>query len=312
MILLRKRDLIVPVRSVQRVRGRFKLEAVNQGDGRRRVLADWFPNLITNGGLDDWASGNDNWLLYCAVGSGNRAPADTDTALQTLVGSTSSTVSTSTGTQATAPYYGWTTYQYNFPAGTATGNLSEIGVGKATTALFSRALILDGTGAPTTITVLSNEALYATYQIQQYVPTADVVGNVTIAGVVYSYTVRAGNATEQYWEPQTSDAPVPVAAVVSNGAIGPITGNISGTSTAGGATYSSSAYTPGSYVQDSTITFGLTAGNVTGGITAMSVQFGSAFGNGNKGWFQYGFGTAIPKDGSHVLTLSVSNSWARG
>lgn len=312
MILIPKRELILPTRAgVRCMRGRFRLEAVNQGDGCRRLLADWFPNLITNGGLDDLASSNDNWLGYCAVGSGNTAPADTDTALQTLVGSTSSTISTTSGSQSSAPYYGWTTVQYNFPAGTATGNLSEIGVGKSTTALFSRALILDGGGSPTTITVLSTEALYATYQIQQVVPTADVLGTVTIAGVLYNYTVRAGNATAKYWQPQTSDAPVPVAATVSNGAIGPITGDISGTTAAGG-TYADGTYTSGTYTLESTITFGLTAGNVTGGISAMSVQFGSSFSNGNKGWFQYGFSPSIPKDGSHVLTLTVSNSWARG
>ena len=315
MIYIPKREIIVPVRrpiaASPGYRGRYRIEAVNQGDGRRRVLADWFPNLITNGGLDMIGNGQ-SYLTACAVGSGNTAPAVTDTALNTLVASTTSTIAggSSSGVQSTAPYYGYVVNQYNFPAGTATGNLSEVGVGTSATALFSRALILDGTGSPTTITVLSTESLYVTYEVEQVVPTTDVTGTVTIAGVVYNYTIRAANATQVFWSGSLNgDAPGVSACVVSNGTIGAITGTISGT-TAGATSIAVSAYTNGSYSLESTITFGLTDGNVAGGITAMSCQFGRAFGNGERGFFQYGFSPAIPKDGSHTLTLSVNQTWS--
>ncbi len=311
MIIIAKRpELIVPLSSAARVRGRFKIEAVNQGDGRRRVLADWFPNLITNGGLD-MLGGSNPFLSTCAVGSGNTAPANTDTTLAALVGTTNSILTKNFATQSTAPYYGSTIYQYDFAAGTATGNLSEVGVGTSATALFSRALILDASGNPTTITVLSNESLYVTYQVQQYVPTVDVVGTVTIAGVNYSYTCRAANATAVFWALQQDDAPQAVYCAVSNGTIGAITGTISGTTATAGAYYPGT-YTSGSYTLQTTLDFGLTNGNVAGGITALEVQFGSASSNGNRGYFQYGFGAAIPKDSSHTMTLVVSNSWARG
>ncbi len=310
MILIPKRDLILPIRSHARLRGRFLLEAVNAGDGRRRMLANWFPNLITNNGLDLLGSSPNGWQYTCAVGSGNTPPAVTDTALVTLVASTTSIQSQSATAQSASPYFGTRTSQFNFAAGTATGNLSEIGVGATATSLFSRALILDSSGNPTTITVLSNEALYATYQVEQIVPTADVTGTVTIAGVAYDFVARAANATTTgFWAPNTLSGAGASSAYVSNGTIGAITGTISGTVDSNN-TVTAGGYTLGSYTQQSTISFGLTDGNVPGGISAMQVTFGGPF--EGRGCFQYSFSPAIPKDASHVLTLTVSTSWARG
>lgn len=316
MILVPKRELIVPVSGASRMRGKYKLEAVNQGDGRRRLLADWFPNLITNTGLDALGSSGvaSDYLTTCCVGSGTTAPSYTDTSLVSLIASTTTTNSfgSSTGTQSAAPYYGYNITQFNFAAGTATGNLSEIGVGVNATSLFSRALILDSSGNPTTITVLSNEALYATYEVQQYVPTADVTGSITINGVVYDYTLRAANATGNTWAPTgVSDSPQLSQCTVFNGTIGAITGQPSGSQAYVGST-TSSAYTQGSYTLESTANFGLTNGNVTGGISAVLLQFGTYNGAGRRGSFQASFSPAIPKDSSHTMTLVFSTSWARG
>src|SRR5690606_31940294 len=49
--------------------GRFKLEA-ERPDGQRRLLADWFPNLITNAGLNRIGTSS-GWLTACAVGTGS-------------------------------------------------------------------------------------------------------------------------------------------------------------------------------------------------------------------------------------------------
>lgn len=310
MILIPKyRDLIIPVETKTRLQGRYKIEAVGQ-DGRRRMLADWFPNLITDLGADMLGAAFGNPLTYCAVGSGNATPLPTDTALQAVVGSTTATISSSRTAQASPPYFGTLTKIYNFPAGTATGNLSEVGVGDTAggISLFSRALILDGSLNPTTITVLSTEALYVTYQLNQYVPTADVTGTVNIGGIDYGYTFRASNATSAgNWAFfQGGDPPGISAAGIYNGVIGAITaGGPSGTS-AGADSNINDAYSTGSHTLTGTSTWNIATGNF-GGVTAAAVNFGtSAI---SRGSYQVGFDATIPKDSSHVLTLSFRNSW---
>ena len=308
MILIPKyRDLIVPVRLRTRVAGFYKIEAVDLS-GRRRLLADWFPNLITTSGGNQLGTGSP-YLSYCSVGSGNAAPNIANTQLQTLIATTASLNSSTFSAQSGSPYYGTTTRQFSFAIGAAAGNLSEVGVGSDAggLALFSRALILDGGGIPTTITVLSSEALYVTYQVNQYVPLTDVVSTVSIAGVTYNYTLRAELATTaSNWALRNTDAPGVAQAAVYNGAIGSITASPSGTS-ANSTSNANGSYSTGSFTLSGTATWGLPDGNLSGGITAADVQFGSS--GGSRGAYQVSFSPAIPKDNSHVLTLSFSNSW---
>ena len=310
MILIPKhRDLVVPLRLRTRIAGFYKLEAVDLSGRRRRLLADWFPNLITTSGANQLGTGT-NYLTYCSVGSGNNAPNIADTQLQTRIATTGTVNSTTYSAQSGSPYYGTTTRQYAFAIGAAAGNLSEVGIGSDAggLALFSRALILDGFGSPTTITVLSSEALYVTYQVNQYVPLTDIVNTVVIGGVTYNYTLRAANATAAAtWALQNSDSPGIIQATVYNGALGAITGSPSGTS-ANSTSNANGSYSTGSFTLSGTSTWGLTNGNLSGGITAAQVQFGTT--NNSRGAYQVSFSPAIPKDSSHVLTLSFSNSWA--
>lgn len=294
-----------------RLRGRYKLEAVDMTTGKRRVLADWFDNLITDNGLNLLAT-NASWQSVCCVGSGNTAPANANTALVSLIASTSATTTTTNANNGVSPYVGTMTRTYRFPIGTATGNLSEIGIGVTTTNLFSRALILDGGGSPTTITVLSSEALDATYQLQVFVPLVDVTGNITINAVSYAYVMRASNATStgQWGGPNavSSDQMGVRSCTVFNGAIGAITASPSGSSAVSG-TIAVQAYTNGNFFIDSIVSFALTDGNLSGGVSAALLVFGIT--NNSMGQFQVSFSPALPKDGSHTMTLTFRQSWAR-
>lgn len=297
-------NIQIPVK----VRGRFKIEAV-KADGSRRLLADWFDNLVTDTGLNLIGTST-SWLTNCFVGSGNTAPANSDTSLVSLVATAANVTNTSAAAAGSSPYFGTRSKTFRFAIGTATGNLSEIGVGPASTTLFSRALILDGLGAPTTITVLSTEALDVTYQFQQYVPLTDVTGTVSINAVSYAYTVRAASATSaNNWAPNTNGEQAGISFCnVFNGAIGAITATPAGSSASNGGIVNA-AYSAGSHQRDATISFGLTDGNVAGGITAALLNFGASF--GTLGQFQVGFTPAIPKDSSHTMTLTFRQSWAR-
>lgn len=291
-----------------KVKGRYKMEAIRP-DGSKRLLADWFDNLITNQGLDNL--GNGSVINDCLVGSGNTAPSNTDTTLVTFVAATSTITTSSSSVQPSSPYFGTTTKTFRFAAGVATGNLSEVGVGpnSSNTALFSRALILDGGGSPTTITVLSSEALDVTYQLQQYVPTADVTGSVTINAVSYAYTARAADATTAAWEFDFGDAAGFAACTSYNGTIGAVTGEPSGTSAGGLGVNSQGSYTNGTKHLDSTFVFGLIDGNLSGGISAVLLVAGRS--RSSMGRYQIGFSPSLPKDSSHTMTLVFRHTWDR-
>lgn len=178
--------------------GRFRFVAVRP-DGARRVLSDWGKNLILDGGLNRLGTGGA--FGTCRVGSGNSAPSFTQTTLDTPVAASTSVQSQQSGT-AVDNTYAWVRRTFRFPAGQAAGNLSEVGVGWES-GLFSRALIKDDLGDPTTITVLADEVLDVSYEIRAYPNLSDQEFTVNISGVDYEFTVRPialnGDLTSGGW-----------------------------------------------------------------------------------------------------------------
>lgn len=302
------------------VSGKFKIEAFKANaageeiEGTRRVAAEWFPNLITDGGLERMATTSD-WLTWCQVGSGSTAPANNNTSLVSHVAGTSTIQTTNVGAQSAEPYYTQRTNTYRFAEGVAAGNLSEVGVGwDSTDSLFSRALILDGDGIPTTITILSDEVLDVTYEFRMYPRTTDVTGSVTFTGNIggtYDWTMRAANVTTGNifgWSIDMTSGESMGGAIGSfsnayTGTIGAITGQPSGTA----ATLTSTtvqAYSAGSLERRFNIVFDLNNGNLTGGIRSIKKRMG-------VGTFQVQFDPAIPKTLNDRLTLVFYHSWGR-
>lgn len=293
--------------------GHFKLTAVNAKTGKTRELAE-FDNLILDQGLN--ALGTQGCLRYCQVGSGSTAPEVTDSGLQSYVAGTQY-LSTSQTAQSTAPYYATRTVQYRFAPGVAAGNLSEVGIAWATSgpALFSRALIKDAEGDPTTITVLSDEYLDVTYSLRSYPPLVDSTFNVTINGVEHACVLRAAKVTnDDYWAPDIVTTPVnfgwnlpsgtTYGCVAYSGGINAITSQPSGTSS-NSSTRNTATYASNSYSRVSEYTFDLNAGNVgAGGIASILMQT-------YIGTFQCSFTPAIAKDATKVLKLNLSVTWAR-
>lgn len=289
------------------VAGRFKLVATDIRTGRTRLLADWFPNLITNGGLDQIGT-TATWLSGCSVGSGNTAPTNSDTHLETLVATSTDIVGSTASVLPTTPYYGSRINTYFFPVGGATGVLAEIGIGLSPAALFSRALIKDGSGNPTTVTVTSGEALTAFYEFRNYPPLSDVTGVVTINGVDYAYTMRAANAGASAWETaMLGDIGGPSLTTAFSGGIGAITSQPSGTSAAE-TSGTDVAYTPASLHVDRNSVYAGPTANFN--IASILISCGQS--EGSLGQFQLGLSPSLPKDNTHSLALTVRNSWARG
>ena len=313
MIILPNKSIIFP--STLGVAGRFKLTATKVESGKSRVLADWFDNLILDQGLNRWGTGA--IITACQVGTGNTAPAATQTQLANFLAGTTSIQSQTTSAQSTPPYYGSRIFTFRFNAGAATGNLSEVGVGwsSASGNLFSRALILDGGGSPTTITVLSDEILDVSYEFRTYPPDTDSVFSINISGTDYDCVLRAHSVTSAgHWALVTSAA---IGQSVNgnrayNGALGAITTGPSGTQDASSSQVAS-AYSNNSFQRDFTTTWNLNDGNLSGGISAIGLcdnNGGNGFGRCG-GSYQVSFSPAIPKDASKTLTISHRVQWAR-
>lgn len=304
--------------------GWFKIEAVILDDDgnevSRRTCADWFPNLITDQGLELMGT-SASYFNACQVGTGNTAPNVLDTQLASYLAGTGTKQATNASVQISVlPYYASLFNTFRFSAGAAAGNLAEVGIGTTGTTgnLYSRALILDGGGAPTTITVLPTEALDVTYEHRCYAPSADVLGNVTISSVNYSYVLRAcrvgssNSGSGGGWGVPLDDFADGVFAntmwfarqTVYNGVL--VAAN-AGDPTGASANTSSNtpaAYIPGTLYAQGTQNYDLNFANLAGGITA--AKFSMAWCT-----YQISFSPAIPKDATKVLTLTFRHSWTR-
>lgn len=295
------------------MKGRYQLRVLDAyGIEKRRT--PWFDNIILDSGLNRWGTGT--IIAGAAIGTGTSTPAAGDTGLQTQ---TTFTTTTGTGhnaiTAGTASNYNNTrTFVYRTGLGDLNGNYTEVGVGWVSGSMFSRALILDGGGTPTTLSISSAEQLDIVYQLSVYPPIVDTgPTTITISGVNYDVTGRAAYVTatsgSASWSVSASTVTLDTSSSnnfsVSNGALGAITSSTSGTLITPGAGYSSvNSYSNNSLQRTASITYALANGNASGGITATRCAW-------TWSAFQYEFTPAIPKDGTKTLVLNYSINWAR-
>ena len=313
-----------------RIEGEYTIRKFKAPTGELVQEIGPFSNLITNIGLNragTAATGN-----YCFVGTGTVPPAVTNTQMGNFLGSTS-TLSTGWGITAYGPapqYWCQTSGTFRFDAGAATGNLTEVGIGWSTSGLpdsntnrvFSRALIVDGSGNPVTITVLPAEYLDVTYSIRNYPYIgADLVQTVSLSGVPYTFESRALSVGTVNWGANLSQrqswgrnqalytgtaagTPPSLAAVTDNYLINDgASENIPSTSL---------TYIDGSFTSSATLNAGLSEGNLAYGIRGMRVvpadSSSLAF---LRSCFQTTISPAIPKNNTNILSFGVSVSWGR-
>jgi hypothetical protein len=327
------------------VQGFYRIQKFKHVNGKRILnqTIDWFPNLITNIGLDRMAysgSGAGDYLRSCMVGSGNTAPAVTDNSLGAQVAATANNIyvspnpiqSSVCGYETTSPYYCWIITTYRFFEGEATGNIAEVGIGwwdDPNWRCFSRALILDGGGSPTTITVLADESLDVTYELRFYPKETDNTGNVTFTGSIggtYAWTMRsaylgvdsylsldgwqicyrANNISNRHMMQLNSDYGSGVNYLfVGDGSLGTINQIPTSSNQERLLTpIEFDTYVAGNFYVDGTITVGLDDGNFVAGISVIHFIAG-------LGWFQIGFGTPIMKTNTDILTITFRHTWGR-
>lgn len=295
------------------VQGFYKLQRVGP-DGDVRQDTGWFPNLITDSGMD-YLADNSSWLARCYVGSSATPPSVGDTSIISPIADTNtySSALESKGKQHSVdPYYSYRIKAYEFPVGSATGNIAEVAVGPNTGNVFSRSLVKDGSGNPTTITVLSDEILRVIYEVRLYLPMDDVTGTVDINGTSHAWASRAaGISFAQYWamqfygadlEPYTSTSGT-YRPIIYSGSIGSVTQMPTGTSQSMTGSHSSDPYLSGSFERSVTYVASPSDGSVTSiGAMRYTASFAA---------YQIGFTPEIPKSDTERFTIKVKHSWAR-
>lgn len=286
--------------------GRFRLQ-VRGPDGELRKDTGWFNNLILNTGLNRIGTGS-SVGARCQVGAGSTAPTVADTSLQSWIAGNDSTQSQTNGiVNAAGETYSWARRTYRFNIGVAAGNVSEVGVGWGSSGatLFSRALVLDGSGNPNTITVLSDEILDVTYELRFYPPSVDAAFSLTIAGVNYDFVARTALLVDDNWSPQSLLGSGMGSPSINayQGPIGAITAQPTGGGSLGSMTYDS--YSNNSYQRTGIATFNVSSGNLSGGIGALLFRTSGSWA------MQFSVTPKIPKDNTKTFTIRVTTTWAR-
>lgn len=316
--------MIVTINQTAKYQGFFRIQ-VNGPDGTIKTDTGWFPNLITNQGLD-WIGGGApvfnvangaQICTHCGVGTGNTAPAFTDTQLTSFLAmypaSAGSNIEGFSSSQyvSGSPAYWSGIFTYTFAQGAVVGNIAEVGTGNTASGntqpqLFSHALILDGSGNPTTISVTSADALTVTYELRVYLNLTDNTYSINISGTNYSGTYRMANVTvvPPYWL-QLDNNPGGTTGWnrAYNGTIQAVTGEPNGTS-ANANSITTSTYNAGSYYKSFSTTYNTATANLSGGISALKCS-------SNLGQWQFSVSPTIPKDNLHTLTINYNVSWSR-
>ena len=298
----------------------YKIEALDVKTQKMRLLADFFPNIMLNSGLNvlDTQAG---WFNYCQVGTSDTAPSALQTSLQGWVAGTNTLWTTTvTGAEATPPYYGSRQKVFEFPEAVAAYNLNEVGVGwndgsnPAINSLVSRSLIVDINGVRTTPTWKIGEVLIVTAEMRYYPPLSDVTGTVDLNGVTYDYTLRASEATSSSaWGSGIGDLMGQVSAIAADWRVysGDISADITGLPAGTTADCDNASQynidVPEQYTVGMGCNCGPTGWNIVGGF--QSLRFKTTAGN-----YQIQFdgpaGAKVPKTIDFTMFFQFNLTWA--
>ena len=288
--------------------GIYSFKAINIETGEARDLGSVAdsPNMIVKTGLNAMGNAN-NLIRTCVVGTDSTTVSVEDTALGAQIASTTTVQTETYGAQSSAPYFRWYRRTFRFAQGAAAGNLAEVGIKVDDGTLFSRALIVDSAGNPTTLSILADEYLDVTYEFRTYAETVDNIVNLTVNGTGYTATLRSANVTSgsdwQQYGIASSLYSSNSYHTFYNGSIGTIIENPSGESYQHGRSLRGS-YVPNAFERTFIFSAGLNNANFTGGVKSIYLVT-------SQGNFQVEFSPAIPKNNYMILTIDLTLQWSR-
>lgn len=297
------------------ISGEFRLIASKDAECTEITRdSGFFSNMVLDNGFDlactqGIFAGSTGSLREICVGVGSGAPTPGQTSLVDLRASTS--IASATWTASDESGYIQMRISRQFPSGAVSGNLTEVGVGYSPTNLFSRALIVDSEGNPTTFTVFGSETLTVVYILRIYYPSSDFVQEITayINGVPTTTTVTMRPCLANTMIATGGNG---IAFGASSPSVGSWTGNTTYTSlqprsaspaaSGSGVTVAIKPYVTGSASREFDINFG------TGGGSGTTHVFTAAI--GPMAW-QYHFNPPVTKTPQEIMTLTVGYQYAR-
>lgn len=301
-----------------RVGGEVQMKVFKSGIKEPRIDTGWFPNLVLDSGLDLIASTASTTIssqtTQCHVGGSNTAPANDQTGLITPIAST--TNSSDLPTYGVAGTFGVDsrteiTLSREFSVGAAAGVLREVGFGPSGSGpLFSRALIVDGGGSPTDITVLADEILQVSYRISIYHITSSVLGSFNMSGAPHDFEASLPNISGSSSNLKFANHFPSTAfhSVFSGATFGGIGVNPLGGATAAAGSNSNGGYSAGNHYRDGAISSALNQANVAGGsFNLLWINSGT---NGGPA-YKILIDPPIAKDNTKLMTLNFRCSWGR-
>lgn len=297
------------------VSGRFSVVV----DGPRGTRRFEFDNLITDIGLESMASGLN--IDRCELGRGTSTPLPTETGLPLPVTSRVSSSSTETGNSGAAPWYTFVRKTFVFPAGSISAPATEVAIfsSSGASSLFSRALIRDAIGSPTTVEVRPDETLTVSYELRKWPPATDQLGSFQLdvfgAQQTINYTLRAANVSDaaSFWLGSAGAGelnPNNPAMAISGDALGPVTAYPAGTLVAP-ASASLIAYQAGSLRRRISAAFAVTTAQFPDGIGSMLFGKNGTFSGANLYGFQISFSPKIQIVEGRTLGIKLFVSWGR-
>src|SRR5690606_12130435 len=176
--------------------GHFKDLEVLDRDGNVKRTIRGPKNLITDIGLNRLNANNDGDVYsFCRVGTGNSTPLPTDTNLDNQVASAGQALASYSQGVNIDEGYMWCRIVWTFDLGAVVANVSELATGWSASgnSIFSRALVLDPEGNPTSITVLEDEQLRVTWEHRRYwqaSPSTGTIVNEGNKGGSYNWEIR--------------------------------------------------------------------------------------------------------------------------
>jgi hypothetical protein len=279
-----------------------------------------FKNIITNTGMGKiYLCGHDGFGIgyvfsACVVGTGNTAVAKTDTSLAVWLATADNGQYQPSATYVAgspSPAYWKLVGGYQFATGVAAGNIAEIGIysyGASKTALTSRALILDTSGNPTTITVQSDEVLNVTYEFRVYIQTTDISSTFVSDGVTYNTVLRPSNINSPGGI--ANDMSTQVASCWAySGALGAITAAPAGSSISKNSGFSNYLLSGDTAQVDTSFLFGVNDANYTNGIQAFN--FTTKYHQFQMSFIDPLTSKGIPKVSGQQMIVAARFLWTR-
>ena len=303
--------------------GIIKLEIIKE-DGTLKEAEGLnipFMNLITDAGLNYI---KDNTPIttacaYCKVGTSFAIPTVSDTTLGSQTGSISQAGTTATSIQyTTEPYYSEHTKVYTFTIGSVSGNLTEIGFFDSPSpsgTMWSRSLIKDSGGNPTTLTLLATEQLRVTYTVRRYIP-ASLTGSFTLntngTNSTINYTITPANISSTnvpWYSGWCSQSNMYVYAYETN-ILGLITSTPSGSASLS-TSAPQSTYTQNSFQSLFYVTLPTDTANFITGVGSIIFWTGTLSSSTSFCGYQCSFSPKIMKTSSQTLVIGIRLSWGR-